>query len=287
LLAKECLSIFVVNYYHILQLHLYLQTMTFTGWIRLLIRLPLICLITLVHILLIVLCYPLKWLSTHYALVVGFITHSWGRCMMVLTGGKLDIQGSVPKPSFYLVSNHLSYADIWVLLASLRATFVAKHDLKSWPIMGQAMKLIGIIFVNRTKKMDVSRVNKLISKELHSPRGLIVFPEGTTTLGDLLKPYHSPLLEIPATQQFPVHAVLLHYEDKMGGGKSLFGSSYVPWWDDTSFVAHFISLLTKKGYIARLSFSDQTWQDESRKKLTESIYDWSEIEYENLKKHAQ
>jgi len=42
--------------------------------------------------------------------------------MMVLTGGKLDLQGSVPKPSFYLVSNHLSYADIWVLSASLRAT---------------------------------------------------------------------------------------------------------------------------------------------------------------------
>jgi hypothetical protein len=73
----------------------------------------------------------------------------------------------------------------------------------------------------------------------------------------------------------------------MGGGKSLFGSSYIPWWDDTSFVAHFISLLTKKGYIAKLSFSDKTWKDESRKKLTESIYDWSEIEHENLKKHAQ
>ena len=136
LLAKECLSIFVVNYYHILQLHLYLQTMTFTCWIRLLIRLPLICLITLFHILLIVLFYPLKWVSTHYALVVGFITHSWGRCMMVLTGGKLDLQGSVPKPSFYLVSNHLSYADICVLLASHRATFFSKHDLNSWPIMG-------------------------------------------------------------------------------------------------------------------------------------------------------
>ena len=257
------------------------------GWIRLLIRLPFICLFTLVHIFLIVLCYPLKWVSTYYALVVGYITHSWGHFMMVLTGGKLAIQGIPPKPSFYMVSNHLSYADIWVLLAALRATFVAKHDLKSWPIMGQAMKLIGIIFVNPTKKMDVSRVNKLIYKELHSPRGLIVFPEGTTSLGDVLKPYHSPLLEIPATQQFPVHSVLLHYEDKMGGGKSLFGSSYVPWWDETSFSRHFLSLLTRKGYIATLTFSRQTWQYESRKKLTESIFQWSQIEYENLKKHAR
>ena len=254
--------------------------------LRLFIRLLFICLITLVHILFIALCFPLKWFSTHYALVVGYITHSWGTFMMMLTGGKLDIQGPIPQPPFYLTSNHLSYADIWVLLAALRATFIAKHDLRSWPIMGLAMKLTGIIFINRTKKIDVSRVNKLISKELHSPRGIIVFPEGTTTLGDELKPYNSPLLEIPASQYFPVHSVLLHYEDKKGGGKSLFGTSYVPWWDETSFIRHFVSLLTRKGYIARLSFSSQKWHDSSRKKLTASIFQWSEFEYENLKKDA-
>ena len=171
--------------------------------LRLFIRLLFICLITLVHILFIALCFPLKWFSTHFALVVGYITHSWGTFMMILTGGKLDIQGPIPQPPFYLTSNHLSYADIWVLLAALRATFIAKHDLRSWPIMGLAMKLTGIIFINRTKKIDVSRVNKLISKELHSPRGIIVFPEGTTTLGDELKPYILHYWKYPHLNTFP------------------------------------------------------------------------------------
>ena len=206
--------------------------------------------------------------------------------MLVFTGGKLDIQGPLPQPPFYLASNHLSYVDIWVLFAALRATFIAKHDLKSWPIMGYAMKLTGIIFINRNKKMDVSRVNQMIFNELYSPRGIIVFPEGTTALGSELKPYNSPLLEIPASQQFPVHSVLLHYEDKVEGGKSLHGSSYIPWWDETTFARHFLTLLTRKGYIVRLSISTKTWRNKSRKKLTESIFQWSQVEYENLKKDA-
>ena len=47
---------------------------------------------------------------------------------------------------------------------------------------GVYMKLTGIIFINRNKKMD-DRVNQMISNELHSPHGIIVFPEGTTALG--------------------------------------------------------------------------------------------------------
>ena len=54
----------------------------------------------------------------------------------------------------------------------------------------------------------------------------------------------------------------------------------------TTFVHHFLSLLTGKGYIAKLSFSTKIWRDKSRKKLTESIFQWSKVEYENLKKDA-
>ena len=201
--------------------------------------------------------------------------------MLLFTGGEFDIHGPLPQPPFYLASNHLSYVDIWVLFAALRATFIAKHDLKSWPIMGYAMKLTGIIFINRNKKMDVSRVNQMISKELHSPRGIIVFPEGTTALGSELKPYNSPLLEIPASQQFPVHSVLLYYEDKVEGGKSLHGSSFIH--GGTKLLLHHFYPLTRKGYIARLSFSIK-YGVQIKKKLTEFIFQWSQVEYENLKR---
>ena len=80
--------------------------------------------------------------------------------------------------------------------------------------------------------------------------------------------------------------MLLHYEDKVEGGKSLHGSSYIPWWDETTFARHFLTLLTRKGYIARLSISTKIWRNKSRKKLTESIFQWSQVEYENLKKDA-
>ena len=124
--------------------------------LRLFIRLLFICLITLVHILFIALCFPLKYVFTHYALVVGYITHSWGAFMMMLTG-EVDIQGPIPQPPFYLTSNHLSYADIWVLLAALRATFIAKHDLGSWPIIRSCYETHKNYFINRTKKIDVSQ----------------------------------------------------------------------------------------------------------------------------------
>ena len=252
--------------------------------IRLIFRLPLLLISTLFHVLLIVAFYPLRFFGHSYAYVVGYFTQSWGRSLLAITGGKIKIQGTPPKPPFFLVSNHLSYVDIWVLFTCLRATFIAKHDLKHWPILGLAMRLGGIIFINRTNKTDIPRVNELISRELTPTRGLIVFPEGTTSKGTELIPYNSPLFEIPATLHQPIIAVILTYTNKKGSDRSLDGESNVCWWDETSFSKHFLDLISKPGYIATITFSKVSWKSDNRKELRNHVFSWSTEQYDLMKK---
>ncbi|NBW69811.1 MAG: 1-acyl-sn-glycerol-3-phosphate acyltransferase [Bacteroidetes bacterium] len=252
--------------------------------IRLIFRLPLLLISTLFHVILIVAFYPLRFIGNSYAFVVGYLTQSWGRTLLAITGGKITIQGIPPKPPFFLVSNHLSYADIWVLFTCLRATFIAKHDLKYWPILGLAMRLGGIIFINRTNKTDIPRVNEMIARELTPARGLIVFPEGTTSKGTDLIPYNSPLFEIPATLLEPVYAVIITYANKKGSERSLDGKSNVCWWDETSFSQHFLNLISKPGYIATVSFSEVSWKSRNRKELRNDVFSWSSDQYALMKK---
>ena len=251
--------------------------------IRLFIRLPLLLLSTLIHVILILVLYPLRSVGNTHSYIMGVITKNWGRTMLYITGGSIRIHGTPPNPPFFLTSNHLSYADIWVLFTCLRATFIAKHDLKDWPIMGLAMRLGGIIFINRTEKSDIHRVNQLISRALHQPRGLIVFPEGTTTIGTDLIPYHSPLFEIPASLNHPVHSVIITYANKKGEDRSLEGKSYVSWWDETSFSKHFLHLITQPGYQASVHFSEKSWESTSRQQLCNDVFSWSNQQYATLK----
>jgi lyso-ornithine lipid O-acyltransferase len=125
---------------------------------------------------------------------------------------KITTVGKPPEPPFFLVCNHLSYLDIIPLFANLKCTFVAKKEVRSWPILGFMVMTTGVIFVDRSKKRDVTRVNEILSKSLNKHQGVIVFPEGTTSGGKEVLPFRPPLLEYPAAAKIPVYYASLRYE---------------------------------------------------------------------------
>ncbi|MBL4800581.1 MAG: 1-acyl-sn-glycerol-3-phosphate acyltransferase [Emcibacter sp.] len=99
-------------------------------------------------------------------------------------------------PPTLFVSNHVSWIDILVLGHVIKACFVAKKDMKGWPILGYLSSLQRTIFVDREKRTDVIEQRKEMQDRIHNGDNLILFPEGTTSDGGRVLPFKSSLFGV-------------------------------------------------------------------------------------------
>ena len=199
----------------------------------------------------------------------GYLLKSWGKTCCFILGVHLDIENTPPEPPFLLVSNHLSYLDVFVLFSQVRCLFVAKSDVKTWPLAGFIIKTCGILFIDRSRKRDVKRVNKLISKNITPDQGIILFPEGTTSPGVEVLPLKTSLLQYPATKNFPVSCVSISYSTT-NNQKPAYEN--VCWWGDVSFMIHFWKLLYIKQINVKMVFGKDNIHDTDRKELAHKLH---------------
>lgn len=94
-----------------------------------------------------------------------------------------------------LLANHVSWLDVFVLRAHVECRFVAKSEIRHWPLVGWMVSRQGTVFVQRARKRDTARVNETVELALQSGEAVVVFPEGTTTDGTEVKPFHASLLQ--------------------------------------------------------------------------------------------
>jgi 1-acyl-sn-glycerol-3-phosphate acyltransferase len=109
---------------------------------------------------------------------------NWGRSLIAANGLHVRVEGMdrlAPGQSYVFASNHTSFADIWVLFAHLPGSvrFVAKKELLSIPIFGQALRARGEIPINRTNLRDAFAAYDEAAERLQSGLSAIVFVEGT------------------------------------------------------------------------------------------------------------
>lgn len=142
----------------------------------------------------------------------NFYMRSWSKGTAWIFNITFTVHGTPPDPPFILVSNHLSYIDILPMFINMKCTFVAKKEVESWPVLGYMVKKTGVIFVDRSVKKDVKRVNELLAESLNKHQGIVLFPEGTTTGGDKVLPFRSSLLNYPASESIPVYYSAIQYQ---------------------------------------------------------------------------
>lgn len=194
----------------------------------------------------------------------------WAQSVARIIGMKVIVKGDAPKPPFFLVSNHLSYIDVWVLFSLLECTFIAKSEVKSWPIIGFVLSKSGMLFVNRERRTDVKRVNEEISKSLTDHQGIVLFPEGTTSIGADILPFKTSLFQYPSSEMIPVSCASISYktpESEEPAYKSLC------WWDDTTLFKHLFYLFVMKEFTATVTFSDNKIINSNRKLLAKLAED--------------
>ncbi|MEM9380141.1 MAG: lysophospholipid acyltransferase family protein, partial [Planctomycetota bacterium] len=136
----------------------------------------------------------------------------WARSVLRILGVDARYEGPAPDGPFFLVCNHLSYVDIPVLLARLDARFLAKSEIASWPVLGLLARSTGTLFIDRSRKRDLTRVMPAIERVLGRGPGVIIFPEGTSTDGSAVQPFKPSLFEVPVEMDLKVVCAALHYD---------------------------------------------------------------------------
>lgn len=196
------------------------------------------------------------------------IFHLWTKSFVWLTGMKIEVVGTPPKPPFFLVCNHLSYSDIGAIRQAAKGIFVAKGEVEGWFLAGRIVRDMGTIFINRQNRRDIPRAGEEIVKRLDAGEGVIVFPEGTSTGGETVLPFNSSFLEFAARGGVPVSYVSLTYKAPPGVDTA----HVVCWGDEVSFFSHLWELLKIREYTAVMIFGEEPIISADRKALAAELH---------------
>ena len=149
------------------------------------------------------------------------------------------------------------------MLASLApAVFVAKREIKSWPVIGWLAQMGGTLFVNRERRAQVGRVNDEIQAALDRGALVVLFPEGTSSNGETILPFKSSLLEPAAQTAHPLSVGAIQYAIEDGDA-----GEEVCYWGDHTFFPHLLNLLGKRAVRATVRFAPVQRTGADRKQL--------------------
>ncbi len=141
------------------------------------------------------------------------IIRNWSREQLRIAGIEVRAIG-FPTDSerpVTLVANHVSWADIFALNTQRACHFIAKAELRKWPLAGRLLANVGTIFINRSDRKETHRLKHVVHELLAAGETVAVFPEGTTSIGhDVLK-FNASLLEPIVASHGEVWVVAIRY----------------------------------------------------------------------------
>ncbi len=146
-----------------------------------------------------------------------------------------------------IVANHISWVDIFVINAVHPVAFVAKADVRQWPLAGWLAAKTDTVFLRRGSRGHARIVNAEIDALLAAGKDVAVFPEGTTSDGTRLLGFHAALLQPAIESGRPVQPLAIRYENP-DGSLSL-APAYV---GETSLARSLCAILACRSLVARL-----------------------------------
>jgi 1-acyl-sn-glycerol-3-phosphate acyltransferase len=136
---------------------------------------------------------------------------AWALQFLALWGIHLRVLGQpVPNGPALMVANHISWLDILVIHAARHCRFVSKSDIREWPLVGMLATGAGTLYIERTSRKDALRMVKDMADAMRNGDVVAVFPEGTTSDGRDLLPFHANLIQAAIQADAPVQPMSLH-----------------------------------------------------------------------------
>ena len=191
----------------------------------------------------------------------------WSRKLLTVCGIELIVDGA-PRPGAKLVvDNHVSWLDIVALNAVSPARFVSKSEVQGWPLLNRLVSAADTLYIERERRRDALRVVHQVADALKAGDTVAVFPEGTTSDGTALLPFHANILQAAIATETPVQPVALRYSDARHAV-----SPAVAYVGDTSLVQSLWWVASARSLRVRVSFlAAQGTRHAERRALAERL----------------
>ena len=177
----------------------------------------------------------------------------WGRGVLRALRIVPQVRGVAPaleSAGMLLVSNHISWLDIFVIQAVKPVRFVAKHDIRSWPVLGWLCAQTGTLFIERDRARHAVHVIHAMREHIKRGVSVGIFPEGGSTLGDHIREFHAALFQA-VPEGGAILPVGLRYLDASGQPTS------APAYANEITLAECIrSILSQSKLVAELNFEE-------------------------------
>ena len=193
----------------------------------------------------------------------------WAMQLLRIWGIDLEVRGApvVSGPAL-LVCNHISWLDILVMHAACHCRFVAKSEIRSWPLVGVLTTGGGSLYIERGSRNDAMRVVHQMAEALQQGQVLAVFPEGVTGDGITVLPFHANLLQAAISADAPIQPVALQFIDAQSDEVSL-----APCYrDDDTLISSLWRTLCAPPLLAQVRYGEkQTAQGRSRREWAHDL----------------
>jgi 1-acyl-sn-glycerol-3-phosphate acyltransferase len=177
----------------------------------------------------------------------------WAAKLLRIVGVAVEVQGDPPgagEVGAMIAANHVSWLDIFAVQAVRPTRFVAKSEVRDWPLAGWIAERAGTLFIRRGLRRDTARINDLVHAALAEGDCVGFFPEGTTTEGDTLLRFHTSLFEPAVANRAHVHPCAIRYEH--ADGTLCRALAYV---GELSFMQSLGLAIRQRGVVARVRFA--------------------------------
>lgn len=156
-----------------------------------------------------------------------------------------------PSP-LMLVANHVSWVDALIIQSIQPSIFVAKSEVRSWPIVGSIATGCGVVFVDRGSPSSARRMVDDLSSALHNGYCVAGFPEGTSSEGSTVSLFHANFFEPAISHHIQVQPLAIRYTNPRTGDLCL-KAAFI---GEIGFVQSLHQVITSTGILAKVHAGD-------------------------------
>jgi 1-acyl-sn-glycerol-3-phosphate acyltransferase len=197
-------------------------------------------------------------------------TRRWSRRLLAICNVRVEsAPGSEALEHALFVANHISWLDIFVINSLYPCRFVAKAEIRAWPVLGWLAAAAGTVFIARGNRRELRHIFKGIVTVLERGERVAFFPEGTVASQGAVLPFHANLFEAAIDARVPVQPCALAYLDAGGGWHAS-----VDYAGDITFVDSIVKILGGPPVRARLAcLAPLEGEGAHRRELAQAAHD--------------
>ncbi|MGP8233519.1 MAG: lysophospholipid acyltransferase family protein [Methylovirgula sp.] len=198
---------------------------------------------------------PIQWANLRLKPRFGWVLpRLFYGIVLRLVKVRVKVSGSVPRNmpegmAALVVTNHVSWTDIFALGALFPAAFVAKSEVSRWPIIRTFARLVNTIFVDRNARTSIPATNAAMLAHIKAGEHVVLFPEATT-YADGPQPFHSSHFAIAKElfklgPGYAIQPIAIHYS-----------AAHAAWIGDDALLPHVLRLMRNPPVTCELIFCE-------------------------------